>query len=116
MVWPTSEDPADDTANPVLRHARAVHIRLPASVTRVELADRSALEDLARGFDCPLVEGDDGWEGVLSGDVVYWARTRIPPAPVDSAAVSRPALLASAGQGSPLAGLGLAGETAAAAL
>jgi hypothetical protein len=42
------------------------------SLTRIRLLDRTALAEIASTTGAAIVQGDDGWQGVFTPDVLYW--------------------------------------------
>lgn len=68
VLWPAGED---DRAVRVAPRVRAVGLQNP-NTPRIQLADLTALEDLAECLGCPIVESDR-WEAAVTSDALYWA-------------------------------------------
>lgn len=78
-LWPTpgpGARPGPQGESPGSR-ARAVGTQLGNS-TRIQLADRHALERVADIVAAPIVVGDDGWEAVVTPAAIYWIATASP--------------------------------------
>lgn len=74
VVWPTGQDQDDPDAVVRIRTTELYH---PLSASSVEVADPADVEGIAREAHVPILFRDDGWQGVVSDDVLYWT----PPAP-----------------------------------
>jgi hypothetical protein len=78
VVWPASTASGDGAAEGPVVRTQAVGIHVASSTTQIRVADRAALEQVARHLSGTIVEGDDGWEGVVGRDALYWAVTAGP--------------------------------------
>ncbi|MGZ4701941.1 MAG: S26 family signal peptidase [Ilumatobacteraceae bacterium] len=50
----------------------AAGIQVADRLTRIHLLDRAALAEIASTTGAAIVQGDDGWQGVFTPDVLYW--------------------------------------------
>lgn len=74
VVWPTGQDEDDPDAVVRIRTTDLYH---PLSASSVEVAGPADVEGIARQAHAPILCRDDGWQGVVRDDVLYWT----PPAP-----------------------------------
>jgi signal peptidase I len=67
VVWPSHGGEAK-----VPTGIAAAGIQVADSLTRIHLLDRTALAEIASTTGAAIVQGDDGWQGVFTPDVLYW--------------------------------------------
>ncbi|MCU1461321.1 MAG: hypothetical protein JWO37_1396 [Acidimicrobiales bacterium] len=79
VMWPPSAVSDDDRAGGGAQRVRAVGLQR-SNTTRVQLADRAALERLAARVGCPIVDVDDGLSAVVTADSLYWVAPQALPA------------------------------------
>jgi signal peptidase I len=75
VLWPTNDDdldPSTITAPQVLR------VDLPVTTARIQVADRAAVDAIARAAARPVIVGTE-WEGVLTAEAVYWCTSSRTP-------------------------------------
>ncbi|MFP5576661.1 MAG: hypothetical protein ACLGIZ_00330 [Acidimicrobiia bacterium] len=75
VVWPTDQDEDDPDA---VVHIRTTELYHPLSASSVEVADPADVEGIARHAHAPILCRDDGWQGVVSDDVLYWTPPHVP--------------------------------------
>lgn len=75
VAWPTGRDEEDPDGAVRIRTTELYH---PLSASSVEVADVADVEGIARQSHAPILCRDDGWRGVVSGDVLYWTPPTVP--------------------------------------
>lgn len=75
VIWPTGHDEDEDDAVVRIRTTELFH---PLSSSSVEVADPADVEGIARHAHAPILCRDDGWQGVVSDDVLYWTPAPVP--------------------------------------
>ncbi|HSP02605.1 MAG TPA: hypothetical protein VLR27_03845, partial [Acidimicrobiales bacterium] len=75
VVWPTGQDEDDPDAVVRIRTTELYH---PLSASSVEVADPADVEGIARHAHAPILCRDDGWQGVVNDDVLYWTPPPVP--------------------------------------
>ncbi|MCO8125662.1 signal peptidase I [Acidimicrobiia bacterium EGI L10123] len=75
VVWPTGDEEDDPDAVVRIRTTELYH---PLSASSVEVADAADVEGIARHAHAPILCRDDGWQGVVSDDVLYWTPPPVP--------------------------------------
>jgi signal peptidase I len=82
VLWPTNDDLDPST----LPSPQVLRIDLPITTAKIQVANRAAVDAIARAAARPVIVGTD-WEGVLTAEAVYWCSTA--PAPTAEAAQAR---------------------------
>ena len=67
----------EDDPDAVVR-IRTTELHHPLSASSVEVADPADVEGIARQAHAPILCRDDGWQGVVTDDVLYWTPPPVP--------------------------------------
>jgi hypothetical protein len=76
VLWPTNDDDLDPST---ITSPHVLRIDLPVTTARIQVADRAAVDAIARAAARPVIVGSE-WEGVLTAEAVYWCTANRTPA------------------------------------